>query len=90
MKSKRKRKIKRNKGKGNVKQDQRGHSRAPKRARNEREMEGIHVASMSHRWGSMSHRCGLDVASMRHRCDIDVASMWIDGGRNIKRKGKKN
>jgi len=53
MKRNRKKKIKRNKVKGKGKQDQKGPSRGSKRAQNEREKEGIDVASM---W--------LDVASM--------------------------
>ena len=74
MKRERKRKIKRNKGKGKGKQDQRGPSRGPKSATNEREKEGIDVASM---WLDLASVC-IDVTSTWHRCGIDVASMWID------------
>ena len=56
MKRKRKWTNKRNKGKRKEKQDQRGRSRGLKGAKNEREMEGIDVASMWHRRGSMLHR----------------------------------
>src|ERR1700721_2274097 len=63
MKSIRNSKIKWNNGKVKGKQDQRGSSRAPKRARNEEEKEGIDV-----------YLCGIDV----DRSWVDVASMWID------------
>jgi len=75
-----KRRIKKNKGKGIEKQDQRGRSRGPKRPNkklNGRDRCDIDVASM---WN--------DAASMRHRCGIDVASMWIDGGPNMKKRRK--
>ncbi len=44
--NRKRKKFKRNKGKGKEKQDQKGPSKGHRRARNEREMEGIDVASM--------------------------------------------
>ena len=85
MKSIRNSKIKWNNGKVKGKQDQRGSSRGPKRAKNEEEKEGIDVDLCGIdvdrgciEVASMWQRCRIDVASMWHRCGIDVASMWID------------
>ena len=72
MKSIRNSKIKWNNGKVKGKQDQRGSSRGPKRARNEKEKEGIDV----YLCGIDVDRSCIDVASMSHRCGIDVVSMW--------------
>ena len=74
MKMEKEERIKRSKGKGKENSTKEALKRAGE-GKNEREKEGIDVASMWLDVASIWHRCGIDVGSTWHQCGIDVASM---------------